>query len=233
MVTTSFLMVDGAVRNLQGHIDRLEKVVPSAHQYRDRIIAQLREVPGRVHAAVTCESNHYHVEIRPAREKKALVTLDTHGHRDERLHPQIKGLDLAWQRKAAANSLIQGADDGLLIDESGNVIMAVNASLVAIQHATAFHSTHPRCLPSVLEAPILRYLQEQGCDAKPRPDGFNINDLRAAEVWLIDSLSGIRRVNAWLEYGTKVPVPEIRPVASFVPTFSEVNDHLWHTAQKV
>lgn len=233
MVTTSFLMVDGHIRNLQGHIDRLEAAAPTASQFHDRIITQLREAPGSVQAAVTIENNHYNVELRPPRKLNSLVTLDTHGHRDERLHPKIKGHDIAWQNTATANSRRQGADDGLLVDESGQVIMAINASLLAIKGDTVFHSTHPRSLPSVLESTVIAYLQEQGCNAKPREQGFNINDLRSSEVWLVDSLSGIRRVAAWLEYGSKFPVSETRPVAAFVPTFPEVNDYLWSTAQQV
>lgn len=233
MVTTSFLMVDGNIRNLQGHIDRLEKAAPTAPQFRERIIAQLREAPGSVQASVTIENNHYNVELRPPRKLNAHVTVDAHGHRDERRHPNIKGLDHAWQNTATANSRRQGADDGLLVDESGQVIMAIGASLLAIKGDTVFRSTHPRSLPSVLEAPVVEYLQAQGCHAKPRPQGFNINDLRSSEVWLVDSLSGIRQVVAWVEYGSKFPVSEIRPVAAFVPTFSEVNDHLWKNAQQI
>ncbi|WP_156322733.1 aminotransferase class IV [Corynebacterium deserti] len=223
-------MVDGKIRNLPGHIDRIIAAVPTAPQFLDRITSQLREAKGTVQARVSIEANHYNVELRPARLKKTLVTMDSRGHRDERRHPLVKGKDVAWQNKVTAESKFQGADDGLLVDESGRVIMAINSSLLAIQGDTVFHSTHPRAMLSVLEEPILTYLQEQGCHAKPRPDGFNIEDLRASEVWIIDSVDGARLVNAWVEYGTKFPVPEKRPVASFVPTYSEVNDYLWSTA---
>ncbi|BAU95203.1 class IV aminotransferase [Corynebacterium suranareeae] len=233
MVTTSFLMMDGHVRNLQGHIERLMSAAPATSQFLDRIVSQLRETPGKVQASITVESNHYNVELRPPRNLNSLVTIDAHGHRDERRHPEIKGLDKAWQNTATASSRRQGADEGLLVDESGQVIMAINASLLAIKGDTVFHSTHPRSLPSVLEPLIIQYLQAQGCHAKPREQGFNINDLRSSEVWLVDSLAGIRQVHAWIEYGSKFLVPEVRPVAAFVPTFSEVNDYLWKTAQQV
>lgn len=233
MVTTSFLMVDGHVRNFTGHMDRLAAAAPITAQFDEPIRAKLRAAKGQAICAVTVENNHFSVETRPARPIKPTITVDIHGHRDERSQPTVKGVDSAWQDRASATSRRQGADEGLLIDESGKVIGAVNASLFVLQGSMVFHSTHPRHLPSVLEGPILDYLRLRGASSKARAEGFDINELRAAEVWLIDSLNGIRRVNSWLEYGSALQVSEVRPVAAFIPTFSEVNAHLWESAEEI
>lgn len=226
-------MVDGRVRNFSGHMERLVAAAPITAQFDEPIRAKLRTVKGEVFCAVTVENNHFNVETRPNRPSKQVITLDSHGHRDERTQPTVKGVDSAWQAQAIARSRRQGADEGLLVDESGKVIGAVNASLFVLQGSMVFHSTHIRHLPSVLEGPVMDYLRTHGATTKARAEGFDINELRAAEVWLIDSQNGIRQVNAWLEYGSAVQVSEVRPVAGFIPTFSEVNAYLWDSAETI
>ncbi len=233
VVTTSFHMIRGRVRHFSGHFQRLTEGIPYAATFEDEIREQLRAAGPDVFGAISVENHSYNVELRPSRDFPTTLTVDAHGHRDERAKPEVKGSDLAWQARAAAISKRRGADTGLLIDERGYVISPIEGSLLVLQGEMVFHSTHERALPSVLEAPILEYLGTQGCTPKSRPEGFNIEELRNAEVWLIDSLTGIQLVSAWVEYGSTFPVSEKRPVATYVPTYSEVNKTLWDQAETV
>lgn len=226
-------MVDGKVRNFEGHFARLLEAVPAAEQFREPIKERLRTIEGSVFTWVSVEDHNFNVQTRPSRTFQHQFIMDAHGHRDERSQPKIKGIDAAWQSQVTALSRRQGADEGLLIDELGRVISAVDSSLLVLKGGMVFHSTHPRTLSSVLEEPVLRFLSEQGATAKARPEGFSMEGLRAAEVWMIDSFAGVRRVKAWLEYGNVLPVPEVRPVVPFMPTFAEANDCLWTHAEKI
>lgn len=233
VVTTSFHMIHGRVRHFGGHIQRLIDGIPYAATFEDEIREQLRAAGPDVFGTIKVENHSYNVEIRPSREFSPTLTVDAHGHRDERAKPDVKGSDLAWQARASATSRRRGADTGLLIDERGHVISPIEGSLLVLQGDMVFHSTHERAMRSVLETPVLDYLVTQGSISKSRPEGFNIEELRNAEVWLIDSLTGIQLVTAWVEYGSTFPVPEKRPVAPFVPTYSEVNKCLWDLAEEV
>lgn len=233
VVTTSFNMVNGRVRYFSGHLRRLTDNAPYASTYEQDIRRRLRSAGSDVFATVQVENHTFNVEIRPPRPFQTTLTVDVHGHRDERLRPGIRGRDQAWQSRTLATSRRRGADAGLLIDERGNAISPIEGSLLVLKGEMVFHSTHERALASVLEEPVLDYLVKQGSTPKARPEGFNIEELRGAEVWFLSSYTGIQLVTAWLEYSSTFKVPEKRPVAPFVPTFSEVNQYLWDTAEEV
>lgn len=233
MVTTSFHMVNGRVRYFSGHLRRLTDNAPYASAYEEDIRQKLSGVSSDVFVTVQVENHSFNVEVRPSRPFKTTITVDVHGHRDERLRPGIRGRDQAWQSRTLATSRRRGADAGLLIDEHGNAISPIEGSFLVLKGEMAFHSTHERALASVLEEPVLEYLGTQGSIPKARPEGFNIEELRGAEVWFLSSYTGIQLVTAWLEYSSTFRVPEKRPVAPFVPTFSEVNQYLWDQAEQV
>ncbi len=226
-------MINGHVRNFSSHVARLINAVPASVDYEPRIRERLRAAAPDVYPWVTVEDHTFNVEIKPFRPSPSDLTLDVHGHRDERAHPVIKGRDFAWQARALAASRRQGADEGLLVDERGMAVSAIEASLFVIEGEMVFYSTHPRTLSSVIETQVVEYLATLGATPKARPEGFNIEELRSAEVWLLDSCNGARRVAAWVEYGSTFPVAEVRPVAAFIPTIAEVNDHLWEIAEEV
>lgn len=233
MVTTTFHMINGRVRNFSSHLARLIKAVPATVDYERKIRERLRAAAPDVYPWVSVEDHTFNVEIRPFRPTPSELSIDVHGHLDERAHPVIKGRDFAWQARALAASWRQGANEGLLVDDHGMAVSAIEASLLVIEGDMVFYSTHPRTLSSVIEVQVVEYLATVGAAPKARPDGFNIDELRSAEVWLLDSCSGVRRVSAWVEYGNTFPVAEVRPVATFIPTIAEVNSYLWEIAEEV
>lgn len=226
-------MVSGRVRYFTGHIRRLLDGNLHAATLQEKIRQRLRAAGPDVFVTIYVENDTFGVEIRPSREFSPSITLDVHGHRDERAKPSIQGSDVAWQARALAASRRMGADAGLLIDERGYAISPIEGSFLVLKNDLVFHSTHERALASVLETPVLTYLSSQGSITKARPEGFNIEELRGSEVWLLNSLTGVQLVTAWFEYGSRLPVPEKRPVSPFLPTYSEVNKYLWDTAERV
>lgn len=226
-------MINGRVRAFSAHMERLVTQIPAAAAYEDEIREKLRCAGPDVFVTILAENHGFNVEIRPSRPFSPTITVDAHGHTDERESPGVRGRDQAWQSSTHAASRRRGADTGLLINERGRAISPIEGSFLVLRGDMVFHSTHERALPSVLEAPVMNYLLTQGATPKARPDGFDIEEMRSAEVWFISSFRGIQLVEAWVEYGSVFRIGEKRPVAAFMPTFSEVNQHLWDEAETV
>ena len=226
-------MINGRARAFSAHMERLVTQIPATAAYEDEIRARLRSAGPDVFVTILAENHGFNVEARPSRPFSPTITVDAHGHADERESPGVRGRDQAWQSSTHAASRRRGADSGLLINERGRAISPIEGSFLVLRGDMVFHSTHERALPSVSEAPVMNYLLTQGATPKARPDGFDIEEMRSAEVWFISSFRGIQLVEAWVEYGSVFRIGEKRPVAAFMPTFSEVNQHLWDEAETV
>src|SRR5690606_20977802 len=141
---------------------------------QEKIRQRLRAAGPDVFVTIYVENDTFGVEIRPSREFSPSITLDVHGHRDERAKPSIQGSDVAWQARALAASSRLGADAGLASYERGYAISPIDASFMVLIIDLVFHPTHERALASVLVTPMMTYQNSQGYIPKKRPEGFNI-----------------------------------------------------------
>ena len=230
MIATSFRLLDGRVRNLTGHFDRLG-LTPTQ---REEVRLWLRQQPGPAsNPIIWADAQAWQAQLRPDRLIKPLIVADAHAHLDERRVPQIKGPDLMWLSTRMNVTKGRGADEGLLKDAQGRIIEGIFSTLLALRGTEVAVSTHPRALASVTAAQVVPYLKSRGMRVVERPDGFGAQELHEAEVWSLNAFSGVRVVEAWAEYGTIMPVPAGQATRAHVPTADELNSWLWENAELV
>lgn len=192
MRVTSFRMVDGRVRNLPGHWERLG-LTPTLQR---SVRAQLREFgpepcfPQVSHTGV--------VTYRPDRPFSDVVSVDSQSHLDERTHPTVKGPDLGYLSELMAQSRRRGFDEGLLVDERGALVEGIFSALIVFTPLGPVVPDHPRQLPSTTLELVTEFLG--GIPRSPlTPEG--------QPMWLLNAFSGVRttdpahpvaEVNRWL-----------------------------------
>lgn len=224
MRTTSFRLVDGRVRNLNGHFQRLRL----DGKQLARVRAELRAAgPGAHYPIVRAAGSSVEVVIRPDRPFKPDIVLDAHAHKDQRLLPTVKGPDLGWLATRRDISRRRGCDEGLL-RHAGSIVEGVFTSPVVFHGNTVLWSTHPRALPSTTNGQLLPLLQAHGFTLRP-VSGFAMHQLRDGELWLVNAFAGIRKVTAWMEYGAL----ETATSSPGAPDIAEANAWLWEQAEEV
>ncbi|WJZ02013.1 aminotransferase class IV [Corynebacterium freiburgense] len=223
MRATSFRLVDGRVRNLTGHLQRL--------RLDEKQLAKVRTTlrnagPGTYNPIIRATGSSVEVDIRPDRPIKPQIVLDAHPHQDQRLIPTVKGPDLGWLATRMDISRRRGCDEGLLAHNC-KLIEAIHSAIIVFHNNTVLWSVHARALPSTTAAQILPLLQAHGYQLKP-VNGYAMHQLRDGELWLANAFSGIRCVSAWMEYGALEPAH-----TGFAPDIAEANTWLWEQAEEV
>ncbi|MDU0478117.1 hypothetical protein QVA66_02560 [Staphylococcus chromogenes] len=194
MNCTSFRLIDGRVRNLTAHFQRLGL---NADQERAARAALRAAPPGASNPLVWADGSVRH---RPDRSFAPRITVDPIAHLDLRQYPTVKGPDLAWLSERLGISRQRGYDEGLLWHH-GRIVEGIFSALITFDGTTASYSTHPRALSSTTLRPVLDYLAAEGFDLQPVA-GF----VHVGPLWLLNAFSGVRSaggpdpapVNQWL-----------------------------------
>lgn len=169
-------MVDGRVRNLTAHYERLDITDPTA------INAQLRSAgPGAFFPLIDASGT---VTLRPDRPFSPLITVDPRPHLDARTNPTVKGPDLAWLAERQAASQRRGFDEGILMDSSGVLVEGVFSALIVWRDGEPVASAHPRALNSTTLAAV-RQLMDIDLDLLTPED-------LCQPLWLLNAFSGVR-----------------------------------------
>src|SRR5699024_12660620 len=110
-------MINGRARAFSAHMERLVTQIPATAAYEDEIREKLRCAGPDVFVTILAENHGFNVEIRPSRPFSPTITVDAHGHTDERESPGVRGRDQAWQSSTHAASRRRGPAPALLVKE--------------------------------------------------------------------------------------------------------------------
>lgn len=192
MKVTSFRMMDGRVRNLQGHWERLGLSPSLQHSVR----AQLREFgPEPCFPQVSANGE---VTFRPDRPISELVSVDPVPHLDRRYNPTVKGPDLPLLSELMQASKQRGYQEGLLVDSGGFLVEGIFSALIVFTPDGPVVPEHSRQLASTTLAQVTEFFGRLP-RKKLRPEGH--------PMWLLNAFSGVRttsvdhpvtEVNRWL-----------------------------------
>lgn len=234
LYTSTFMMRDGHVANLDAHLDRLRAEASHNPHAVDEVLAKLREAPTGVYRPhIQVGWTTITVELHPAIMPREEVTVDAEGIPDQRRRPNRKGPDFGWQMRQLHMLRHSGSDAGLLIDDRGMVISGIFSALLFLRDGTANISAHPRAAESITLNAALELLTEAGVSVVEHPEGFTMPQLRGNETWLLSSVEGVRKITGWLEYGSVLPPRDGNRPRMGVPTHREINEHMWQRAGKV
>lgn len=234
---TSFRMLNGRVRNLDGHLRRLGLDMKSEEMLLSELRRQFAEFAARGEEAanpiVYVSGDQWRINMRSDRPFDSIIMVDVVGHLDERHRPLIKGPDLPWLSTRMEVSRSRGADEGILVDRAGNIIEGIYSHIVAFSDEHAIVSGHSRTMPSVTAEQVMNELRDQSLDVVMRSHGFTLDELMDAEVWFLNAFSGIRRVSGWIgEYSKRYTAVD-RGFCRCVPDFQYLNRRLWEMSDVV
>ncbi|WP_151641615.1 hypothetical protein [Corynebacterium sp. 11A] len=197
----------------------------------EAIRARLRSAgKGSFFPLIEAERSYWNVRLRPDVPTSDHICVSTQLLRDQRRAPASYGVDYPWLKHHLDRLQHEGADEGLLSDGHGRVLQGIFATIIVITGATAHISTHPSSHASVLREPVLDYLISRGVEVHPHVKGLPPYLLGRGEVWFVDSLSGVRKVEHWMEYGT---TRKARTHSSPHIDVADANSWLWATAEPV
>ncbi|GAA0610577.1 class IV aminotransferase [Kribbella sandramycini] len=199
LVADSFLVVDGGVRGLDLHRERF--VGSCAAAGVDAVAfweQQINRLPGFGRWFPRFElrdTGELAVQRRPAPPTGGRVRVALHEGPDPRTSPRVKGPDLALLGKLK-DAAPHRADELVLLDSDGTVLEAAYAAIAWWEGETlCFPPPTSPLLPSVT-ATLLQSL----ATTHNTPTAHHARtpaDLQSTEVWLLNSLHGIRPVHAW------------------------------------
>ena len=235
---TSFRMLDGRVRNLDGHLRRLGLNAKSEKMFLSELRRQFQEFAAQGNDAanpiVYVSGDQWRIMMRPDRPFESLIMVDAVGHLDERSRPLIKGPDLSWLSTRMEISRSRGADEGILVDRTGNVVEGIFSHIVAFSDGQAIVSGHSRTMPSVTAEQVLSELRGRRLDISVRSNGFMADELMDAEVWFLNAFSGIRRVAGWVGKNfRRCTALDHHDSNRRVPDYRSLNRRLWEMSDVV
>lgn len=228
MVTFDFMVHDRRVAHFGSILELLHSRNFTAAHETQLVTALAAAEPGAHRVVVSSRPSNFIVEFRPVEDYADELIMDAAGTRDQRVHPTLPGSDRGWQSRQLAEARRRGAGESLLLDESGQVISAIASPLLLLEGANFHVSAHPRATPSVMLEDIVSHLLDQGLQLIDAPMGFSMPPLRRGEVWVLDSVGGVRKVSGWLEYGS---ILGVRPLPQRIPpTHLAVEAWRWEQA---
>ena len=204
-VADSFLVENGAARAIERHFQRFESSIA-----KPRIIdfsALQREVIALIPRSGTWfprleyrefqpAGEQFFLRLREAPERTETVTLWTCEESDPRLNPLVKGPDLSVCQKLRRKANLHGADEAVLLSESGHIADGALSSIMWWEGDTlCAPDESTKWLPSITRELVLDLASQAGFDVKFK--GARPEDLAGCEVWSLSALQGIRAVTDW------------------------------------
>ncbi|RMB82410.1 aminotransferase class IV [Streptomyces shenzhenensis] len=206
LVADSWLVRDGRVRGLDRHQERFlrscgEVGGPRLHQllkfwsHMTDALPRTGEWFPRVELAPG--SKELRLLMRQAPPLGTGVRVWATGQSDPRIVPRRKGPDLDTLSTLRGRASQEGAEETVLVTPSGVVLEAATASVL-------WWEDDILCLPSpqlpVLPGVTLGLIQERALHVGIRVAHRErtVTELDGREVWLVNSLHGIRPVTAWM-----------------------------------
>lgn len=145
--------------------------------------------------------------LRPAPPRTDELNVWIPPFADPRQHPQTKGPDIARLSSLRTRAHEEHkCDEVLLVDEHGFAVESATSSLLWWEDETLC-VPHPDLaqLPGVTTSLIQDEARKRSISIEHRR--VQPEDLSGREVWLVNALHGIRRVNGWSGVATHSPAP--------------------------
>lgn len=217
-VADSLLVEDGRARSLEHHFARFEsgvaKTFPSELELLPRLFdlfRQLVPLAGRQFPRLELHGEQpaggrLHLHLRPAPAPLGPATLWTFPDADPRLDPTVKGPDLALGAELRNKAQLLGADEAVIIDDSGYLVEGALSAIVWWRGDTlCAPNDEVNWLDSVTRREVFAIAEQMGLQT--RVEHVKPADLVECEVWMLSSLQAIRPVIDWLNLGGPVAKP--------------------------
>ena len=211
-VADSFLVDEGRVRNLGLHLDRFRRWVAEvspeqAPQLDDFFAAAIAEIAlegqwfprFELHTDQPIGSQ-LHFRIREAPELLGSAVLWTYPEPDPRSNRSIKGPDLSLGLQLRRRANMLGADEAVLLNESGHIVEGALSSIVWWRgDVLCAPNQETEWLDSVTRREVFAIAEQMGLQT--RTEKVKPADLVETEVWMLSSLQAIRPVESWIDLG--------------------------------
>jgi branched-subunit amino acid aminotransferase/4-amino-4-deoxychorismate lyase len=215
LVADSFLLADGGVVGIERHRDRFLSSVRSpevaefagtpaprdAEQFWDAAVPALPAEGSwfpRLELAETAEGPAFLLRVRAAPPLSDTVTVATWAGPDPRRVPSIKGPDLKALLQARAATAARGAGEAVLLSPDGFVCDGTTSGVAWWEDETlCFPPPELERVESVTAACLADLVAGAGLPVAVRMR--QPEDLVGREVWVLNALHGLRRVDAWLD----------------------------------
>ena len=226
-VADSWLFDGGRVRSLQAHYERFVDGVarldyqqnPSnvrhgeiAHFF-EAVIALIPE-EGRWFPRVEFhggQAQPLFVKLREAPAQLGEARLWSLDQADPRDLPTVKGPDLSLCMQLRRKAQVHGADEAVLLDDTGRIIEGALSSLVWWRDgALEAPDLHTTWLDSITRHEVFAIAAQLGLET--REVAATEDQLEGCEVWILSSLQGVRQASSWL--GSKGTEIAIAPVSA-------------------
>ena len=217
-VADSWLVEDGRARSLDAHFERFAlwvgEVSPACSPSLPEFFEAVKEkIPGtgrwfpRIEFHAEAEAPHHlFLRLRKAPDQLGDVILWTLPDPDPRQNPSVKGPDLSLGMQMRRNAKMHGADEAVILSESGYVLEGALSSLVWWRGDVLCSSSDDLpWLPSVTRNEIFGIANQMGFAT--RAERVKPADLIGLEIWALSSLQGIRVVSEWVDLGGPVGKP--------------------------
>ena len=217
-VADSWLVEDGRARSLDAHFERFAlwvgEVSPACSPSLPEFFEAVKEkIPGtgrwfpRIEFHAEAEAPHHlFLRLRKAPDQLGDLILWTLPDPDPRQNPSVKGPDLSLGMQMRRNAKMHGADEAVILSESGYVLEGALSSLVWWRGDVLCSSSDDLpWLPSVTRNEIFGIANQMGFTT--RAERVKPADLIGLEIWALSSLQGIRVVSEWVGLGGPVGKP--------------------------
>ena len=217
-VADSWLVEDGRARSLDAHFERFAlwvgEVSPACSPSLPEFFEAVKEkIPGtgrwfpRIEFHAEAEAPHHlFLRLRKAPDQLGDLILWTLPDPDPRQNPSVKGPDLSLGMQMRRNAKMHGADEAVILSESGYVLEGALSSLVWWRGDVLCSSSDDLpWLPSVTRNEIFGIANQMGFAT--RAERVKPADLIGLEIWALSSLQGIRVVSEWVGLGGPVGKP--------------------------
>jgi len=164
-------------------------------------------------AAGSAGSRELRLRLRPAPPLGTEVRLWSVGQPDRRTAPRRKGPDLDVLARVRGRAVDEGAQEGVLVGPSGEVLESATASVLWWEGDTLCLPP-PRLpvLPGVTVGLVRERAVRSGITVAHRER--TLAELDGREVWTVNALHGLRPVTSWIgepmQAGPAVRAPEWR-----------------------
>jgi branched-subunit amino acid aminotransferase/4-amino-4-deoxychorismate lyase len=217
-VADSWLVEDGRARSIDSHFERFARWVssvspdcsPSLPAFFEAVKAIIpnegRWFPRIEFHAEAEAPNHLFLRLRRAPDQLGPLVLWTLPEPDPRQNPEVKGPDLSLGMQMRRNAKMHGADEAVILSESGFVLEGALSSLVWWRGDTLCSSSDDLpWLPSITREEVFSIAAQMGYST--RTERVKPSDLIDLEIWALSSLQGIRVVSDWIGLGGPIGKP--------------------------
>lgn len=234
---TTFAVEDGRAPNLGAHLSRMRDGAAISPVRVAQIREELSHFGPGSHRAIITAANGRATLLRRVLHPHEGNILTAMAVRDKRRMPLFKGPDLGWQNQQLLLARRAGAHDALLQADDGAIVSSLRSAILLVQRdtpGTVFYSGHPQTTHSITLEAVLERLSSAGVEVRREVAGFKPALLYASEVWTMNSVFGVRRVDSWMEYKSRRPAQLLdRTHRGAVPTAEAVEAARWEGAEKI